>query len=155
MRLQQEQFFAHVPAALNPAKRYAGQMMGRWVTIFGSGILAPVARRWKTQVNELAKAWAQYELLPEADHNTLTGVLEPQNSLPGILALFLRCPADHPRNRLRSELTRKLFMVEGINTDDIHALGENPAFLSLDLPSPGRLHLLLPGNGLWDRPHTG
>lgn len=125
MRSQQQSVKADVPATRNIAKRYAGQMMGRWVTIFGSGILAPVARRWKTQINELAKAWAQYELLPEADHNTLTGVLEPQTSLPGILALFLRCPSDHPRNHLRSELTRKLFMVEGINTDDIHALGEN------------------------------
>jgi glucose/mannose-6-phosphate isomerase len=125
MRSQQKFLKADVPAVRNIAKRYAGQMLGRWVTILGSGILAPVARRWKTQVNELAKAWAQYEVLPEADHNTLAGVLEPQNSLPGLLALFLQCPADHPRNRLRSELTRKVFMVEGITTDDIHALGEN------------------------------
>ncbi len=37
-----------VPAAENPAKRYAGQLMGRWVTIFGAGIMAPVARAQDT-----------------------------------------------------------------------------------------------------------
>ncbi len=125
MRLQQQFISADIPAAKNIAKRYAGQMMGRFVTIFGSGILAPVARRWKTQINELAKAWSQYEILPEADHNTLNGIIEPQSSLSGMLALFLRCSTDHPRNCLRSELTRKIFMLEGINTDEIHASGES------------------------------
>ncbi len=126
MRLQQEQFFAQVPAALNPAKRYAGQLMGRWVTVFGSGILAPVARRWKTQINELSKTWAQFEILPEADHNTLAGIIEPEGTLPRLMALFLRCPSDHPRNRLRADLTRQVFMQQGLNTDTIDAYGDNP-----------------------------
>lgn len=125
MRLQQKSIQMDVQSAQNIAKRYAGQMMGRFVAIFGSGILSPVARRWKTQINELAKAWAQYEILPEADHNTLTGVMQPQKMTPSILTLFLCCPGDHPRNRLRSDLTRQTFMVEGLNTDVIYAQGTN------------------------------
>ena len=73
MRREQAQLRADIPAARNMAKRNAGQLMGRWVTVIGAEILAPVARRWKGQISEVAKAWAQFEFLPEADHNTLAG----------------------------------------------------------------------------------
>ena len=39
------------------------------------------------------------------------------------MTLFLRAPSDHPRNRLRSDLTRKAFMLEGMNTDHVDARG--------------------------------
>ncbi len=124
MREQQTNLQAEIPAALNPAKRYAGQLVGRWVTIFGAGALAPVARRWKTQINELAKAPANFEFLPEADHNTLAGLSHPADLLQSrTLAMFLLAPSDHPRNRLRSELTRQVFMLEGSNTDFYLAKG--------------------------------
>jgi glucose/mannose-6-phosphate isomerase len=118
---------ADVPAANNPAKRYAGQLMGRWVTIMGSGLLSTVARRWKGQLNEVAKAGANFEFLPEADHNTLAGTINPQETLNAhTMTIFLRAPSDHPRNRLRSDLTRKAFMLEGLNTDFIDARGNTP-----------------------------
>ncbi len=126
MREQQTHLKADVPVVQNPAKRMAGQLMGRWVTVIGSGVLAAVARRWKGQINELAKAWGQFDLLPEADHNTLAGLLHPQEHLPRMVALFLRASSDHPRNRLRLELTRKAFMLEGIGTDFIDAQGNTP-----------------------------
>lgn len=126
MRAQQARLRADVPVVQNPAKRIAGQLMGRWVTVFGAGVLVPVARRWKSQLNELAKAWGQFDMLPETDHNTLAGILHPQEHLPRMVALFLRGPADRPRHRLRLDLTRKAFMLEGINTDYIDAQGNAP-----------------------------
>jgi glucose/mannose-6-phosphate isomerase len=126
MRTQQETIRTNVPSARNPAKRMAGQLMGRWVVVIGSGILAPVARRWKGQLGELAKSWAQFEFLPEVDHNTLAGVMQPEDMLPASMVIFLRGTTDHPRNRLRIELTKKTFMLEGIGTDFIDAAGESP-----------------------------
>jgi glucose/mannose-6-phosphate isomerase len=123
---QQETIGAESPLAKNPAKRLAGQMIGRHVSFFGSGILAPVARRWKTQVNELAKAWAQFEFLPEADHNTLASVLHPEDLLTRTSAIFLQSPSDHSRNYLRSQLTRKVFMLDGLSTDFVEAAGDTP-----------------------------
>lgn len=126
MKAQQTNLRAEIPAALNPAKRYAGQLVGRWVTVFGAGTLAPVARRWKTQINELAKAPANFEFLPEADHNALAGLVNPAELLQSrTLAMFLLAPSDHPRNRLRSELTRQVFMLEGSNTDFYLAKGNS------------------------------
>lgn len=127
MQKSQAHLRADVPAANNPAKRYAGQLMGRWVTVMGAGILAPVARRWKGQMNEVAKAGANFEFLPEADHNTLAGTVNPEEVLnPHTMTLFLRSPSDHPRNRLRSDLTRTGLMLEGMNTDFVDARGESP-----------------------------
>jgi glucose/mannose-6-phosphate isomerase len=126
MKSQQTSLVAEIPAARNPAKRMAGQLVGRYTAVFGSGLLAPVARRWKGQVDEIAKAWAQFEYLPEADHNTLAGTQYPEALLPNLIALFLRCPSDHVRNRLRIDKTAKVFMLQGINTDFIDARGEGP-----------------------------
>jgi glucose/mannose-6-phosphate isomerase len=127
MKRSQQHLRADIPAVRNPAKRYAGQLMGRWVTIMGSGLLTTVARRWKGQISEVAKAGANFEFLPEADHNTLAGTMNPEEVLnPHTMTLFLRAPSDHPRNRLRSDLTRKAFMLEGMNTDYIDARGDTP-----------------------------
>ena len=126
MKKQQETLRADVPVAHNPAKRMAGQLVGRWVNVYGSGYLAPVARRWKGQVNEIAKAGAGFEALPEADHNALAGLLNPADVLSRTTTLFLCAPSDHPRNHLRAELTRQEFMVEGLNTDIYEAQGESP-----------------------------
>ncbi len=126
MRLQQAHLLADLPVVQNPAKRMAGQWMGRWVTVLGSGLMATVARRWKGQISELAKAWSQFEALPEADHNSLAGTQNPEEVLSHMFAVFLSSPSDHPRNKLRSELTRRGFMVEGINTDSYQALGDTP-----------------------------
>jgi len=125
MKQSAEQMRADVHAALNPAKRYAGQLMGRWVTVFGAGILAPVARRMKTQINEVAKAASNFEFLPEADHNTLAGTMHPEEVLmPHTMNLFLRAPSDHPRNRKRLNLTKQTFMLDGLNTDFLDARGD-------------------------------
>ncbi|MDH3943274.1 MAG: bifunctional phosphoglucose/phosphomannose isomerase [Anaerolineae bacterium] len=126
MKAQQESLLPDVPDIGNSAKRMAGQFYGRWVTIFGSGILRPVARRWKTQINEVAKAYAAFEELPEADHNTLQGVVQPEEQMGKTMAIFLRAAANHPRNQLRDEFTRIAMMVQGINTDFIKAQGETP-----------------------------
>jgi glucose/mannose-6-phosphate isomerase len=124
MQKQQQSLAAQTPVAQNPAKRQAGQLVGRWVSVFGAGLLAPVARRWKGQISEIAKAWAQFEFLPEANHNTLAGIINPAELFSRHIALFLRAPSDHPRNRLRSDLTRQAFMLEGIGTDAFDAPGE-------------------------------
>jgi glucose/mannose-6-phosphate isomerase len=115
-----------VPVKNNAAKRMAGQLMSRWITVISGDYLLPVARRYKTQINELAKAWAQFEFLPEVDHNTLAGIEKTEEVLTKIFVLFLSASSDHPRNQLRSRLTQEEFMRAGINTDRLQFQEENP-----------------------------
>ncbi len=126
MKSQQVHLKAEIPTMENPAKRLAGQCYGRWVTVIGADILAPVARRWKGQISELAKAWGQFEFLPEANHNTSAGVMNPEEMLSKIMVLFLRAKSYHPRNELRANLTKEIFMLEGLGTDFFNAQGDTP-----------------------------
>ncbi len=126
MRTQQAGLTANIPAAKNPAKRMAGQLMERWPIIVGPQILSPVARRWRTQIAEVAKALAQFEELPEMDHNMLAGVENPEARFGQTILIFLRCPSLHPRVLKRIDITRELFMVEGFNTDIIDSAGDIP-----------------------------
>lgn len=123
MLAQQELIAPHVPLIKNPAKRQAGQLIDRWVCTVGSGIFAPVARRWKGQMNELPKAWAQFEFLPELDHNTLAGTLCPAEMLEKLVVLFIRGEAELARNGLRSDFSKQEFMQQGIATDVYWAKG--------------------------------
>ncbi len=126
MKSQQVHLKMEIPTMENPAKRLAGQCYGRWVTVIGADILAPVARRWKGQISELAKAWGQFEFLPEANHNTSAGVVNPEDILTKTMILFLRAKSYHPRNALRTNLTKEIFMLEGLGTDFHNAQGDTP-----------------------------
>jgi glucose/mannose-6-phosphate isomerase len=125
MREQEKIIGVASPVVKNPAKRQAGQLVGRMVAVFGSGLMAPVALRWKGQVSEVAKAWAQAETLPEADHNTVSGIFNPSEPLEHLINLFLQYPGDHPRNQLRGQATRQILMNEGLNTDVYTAKGSS------------------------------
>jgi glucose/mannose-6-phosphate isomerase len=126
MRAQQEKIGPQIPASQNPAKQLSQKLIGHWVAIIGSGYLAPIARRWKCQMNELAKAWTQFEFLPEADHNTLAGVNNPAEILGKTIVVFLDASSNHPRNKLRSKLTRKELSDHGLASAFYLAQGESP-----------------------------
>jgi glucose/mannose-6-phosphate isomerase len=116
---------ARIPTVNNPAKRMAGQLIDRIPLIIGADLLAPVARRWRTQISELAKAVAQFEEIPEADHNMLAGIQNPEQLFGSSMVVFLSASMNHPRNLLRLEKTREMMMVGGFNTDMIPAPGSN------------------------------
>lgn len=127
MKMSQEHLRADVPVVSNPAKREAGQLMGRWVTVVGAGLLAPVALRLKMQINLLARAGASVEILPEADHAAIAGLALPEDVLsPHTMTLFLRASSQHPRHLLRLDATRMGYLMEGLNTDVIDARGDTP-----------------------------
>lgn len=125
MRDQQATLRADVLIAQNAAKRVAGQLVGRWPTIIGADFLAPVARRWRTQISEISKAVAQFEELPEADHNLVAGVSNPKELIPKMMVIFLNASHYHVRNQLRTNVTREVLMVEGFNTDLFEAQGKS------------------------------
>lgn len=123
VREQQKRLGAASPVVRNPAKRMAGQFMDRYALVFGAGFMGAVARRWQTQVNENAKAWAQSENLPDMDYAAVVGVGQPEALVTKYMALFLESDFDHPRNQLRSRFTRELFMTSGFNTDVVRGVG--------------------------------
>ena len=112
------------PVSSNPAKRLAGQLLERNIVIYGAGEMDVIARRWKSEINELAKAWAAFEGIPEMNHNALAGLRHPESLYERTSAIFLRSDFDHERNQKRIEFSQHFFLEAGVAVDSVHARGE-------------------------------
>jgi len=98
----------------NLAKQLAWTLVDRLPVVEAAGFLAPIARRWKTQLNENAKSMAVLEELPEATHNTVVGYQLPDTLRDHLYTVFLTGAADHPRNSRRLSLSTELLAAHGI-----------------------------------------
>lgn len=87
----------------------ADGLTGRIPLIYGSGPTAPVAQRWKTQMNENAKRPAFWSVLPELDHNEIVGwpALEALTRR-SVGIVLLRDQDEHPQVKRRFGLTSSL-----------------------------------------------
>jgi len=115
-----------VPSVQNPAKELAGWLYGHVPAIYGSGLLAPVARRWQGQFHENAKSWAVSGELPEIDHNVVCGTERPAGFAQSVRGVFLASPLDHPRNGLRREATRRIMEEAGVACRTVSGRGDSP-----------------------------
>jgi glucose/mannose-6-phosphate isomerase len=88
------------------AAALAAELEGTLPAIYGSGLTAPVAYRWKCQLNENAKMPALFHVLPELDHNEILGW--EGASVHRMAAVFLEDRDQHPRERHRIQLTAGL-----------------------------------------------
>jgi glucose/mannose-6-phosphate isomerase len=86
------------------AKALARDLQGAVPVVHGAGATTAVARRWRTQINENAKAAAFWSELPEADHNEICAWERGRDAAP-LVGVFLVDPDQHPRVHSRIELT--------------------------------------------------
>jgi glucose/mannose-6-phosphate isomerase len=104
-------------------KQLARGLHGTIPQIAGAGLTAPIAYRWKTQLNENAKIPAHSAELPELDHNEVAGwVGAPE--LGSFSAVFLDDSDLHPRIRQRIELTRGLIGASAAGSFRVESRGE-------------------------------
>ena len=89
------------------AKEVARGLHGTIPVIAGAGLTAPIAYRWKTQINENTKLPAFYGELPELDHNELAG-WEGASESGRFSAVFLDDSDAHPRVKQRMVLTEQM-----------------------------------------------
>jgi len=106
------------------AKELARGLHGTIPQIAGSGLTAPIAYRWKTQINENAKRPCFWAELPELDHNEIVG-WEGAAELGRFSAVFLDDSDLHPRIRQRIELTRGLIAAQAAATYRVESRGEH------------------------------
>ena len=103
-------------------KELARALHGTVPQIAGAGLTAPIAYRWKTQINENAKVPCFVHELPELDHNELVG-WEGARELGRFTAVFLDDCDLHPRTRQRIELTRGLIASHAEGTYRVETVG--------------------------------
>jgi glucose/mannose-6-phosphate isomerase len=89
LRQQVSQFAEEVPTGDNLAKQLALALTDKVILIYGAGIFSGMARRWKTQFNENAKAWAFFETMPELLHNSVEAYGSSPKISQHVMALLL------------------------------------------------------------------
>ena len=122
-----------VPEESNPAKQLAAALHGKVALIWGAEVTAPIARRWKGQLNENAKVPAYWSELPELNHNEIVGFegMGPLTSMSQLV--MLRDPRNHRQVVRRFDLTSDLIKREVSGVLSIEAEGRGAMARMLDL----------------------
>jgi glucose/mannose-6-phosphate isomerase len=115
-----------VAATKNPAKRLAQKLHGRTPIVYATPTYGPVARRWQTQMNEMAKVLAWASVLPEADHNELVG-WDGDPAAKRFAPVFLRDPSEAEDHARMMDVTRDLIK-KRTKVEEVRAKG--PSLLS-------------------------
>jgi glucose/mannose-6-phosphate isomerase len=106
------------------AATIAARLEGTLPVFYGAELTAPVARRWKTQVNENAKVPAFFSELPEADHNEICGWGGSPGTNPLVVMLEDR-GSGNPRIGLRFELTEREVAAAGTEVLRVSVEGDS------------------------------
>jgi glucose/mannose-6-phosphate isomerase len=114
------------PQAANAAKLLALELQDRLPVFVAGGRLAPVATRWKGQVNENAEGWAIAEALPEMNHNVVVGFGLPAAVATLVDVVFLSSPLQPERIRRRERATADLLDQAGLRHRTISSDGRSP-----------------------------
>jgi len=107
----------------NPAKQLAWSVFGRIPVIYGHGPMAAVAHRWKTQLNENAKAWASFEPMPEANHNAIEGSRNPRELGDALYVIQVRDRAEPEAIAERYRVVEELLGERSTNRGTVWAEG--------------------------------
>lgn len=113
------------PEVSNQAKQLARRLTGRLPVFIGAEAMAPMAYRWRTQVNENGKSWAIADELPEMNHNAPVGYGLPQRIVPLLHAVLLRHASAHPRIALRIEATHDQMRRAGVDAEIVKVAGDS------------------------------
>ena len=104
------------------AKRLARALHGTVPIVAGAGLTTPIAYRWKTQINENAKAPAYAIEMPELDHNEIVG-WDSAAQFGRFSAVFLDDDDTHPRVKERMELTGRLIQPGAAGVHNVRSRG--------------------------------
>ncbi|OGN97920.1 MAG: bifunctional phosphoglucose/phosphomannose isomerase [Chloroflexi bacterium RBG_13_51_18] len=125
------------PLKANPAKQLAQRLFGCLPVVYGAGIAAEAAHRWKTQFNENAKSWAFYDIFPELNHNAATGYSLPKDIASKIRVVLLRSPTFSKRIKLRYDVTCELLKQSGVAYEFVDSEGKSSLSQIVSLVSIG------------------
>ena len=121
------------PEDQNPAKQIAALLNERAPLIWGAQLTAPIAYRWKCQINENAKVPAYWAEFPEHNHNEIVGIEGIGAVGARTRVIMLLDPRHHRQIERRFGFTEELVdpYIEGVTR--VEAEGQSPLARMLDL----------------------
>jgi glucose/mannose-6-phosphate isomerase len=103
-----------VEQATNPAKILAFQLYQKIPVITVAEHLEGIAHVFANQLNENAKTFSEYRVIPELNHHLLEGLKFPEGLKSEAFFLSLGSSLYHPSNQLRLKLTQELYQENGL-----------------------------------------
>lgn len=125
----------------------AKTLFGKAPVIYASTKNGAVAYNWKIKMNETGKIPAFYNVFPELNHNEMTGfdAIETTEKLSRTFHfIFLTDSSDHPQNKKRMAVCKKLYRDRGFLVTEVALEGKSALekiFNSLLIADWTALHL--------------
>ena len=108
-----------------PAESIAKEIKDTLPNIYGWRYYTPIARRWRTQINENSKMIARFDEVPESNHNDIVGWTEKTEVSLISSCVFLRDKKNEPdKIKERYRFMRETFENAGAKVLEVDTLGE-------------------------------
>ncbi|RLF54209.1 MAG: bifunctional phosphoglucose/phosphomannose isomerase [Thermoplasmata archaeon] len=110
----------------NPAKRIAKEIKDTLPNIYGWRHLVPVARRWRTQINENSKMIARFDEVPECNHNDVVGWTQ-RNEISSLSSCILLRDRRYETRRIRErfDYMKEIFEGAGARIVEVDSRGRS------------------------------
>jgi glucose/mannose-6-phosphate isomerase len=113
-----------IPQLEKPAKELAARLKNKVPMYYASLELAFAAKNFKIQTNENAKTPAFWSDFPELNHNEMVGFSNPTKGYSGKFhVVMLRNTDDHPRTKIRMDVTADLYKKWGVEVTNFQVEG--------------------------------
>ncbi|PIS38895.1 MAG: hypothetical protein COT34_01490 [Candidatus Nealsonbacteria bacterium CG08_land_8_20_14_0_20_43_11] len=105
----------------------AQKTRNKLIIFVSSGFLEGACRAGRNIINETAKTYADYHILPEMNHHLLEGLACPASNKKNLVFLFLESEFYEPKILTRLKLTREVVRKNKIKTITVKLKGKNRA----------------------------
>lgn len=105
-----------IPQDNNPAKQMAFNMLNRIPVLIAAEHLEGAVHVFNNQLNENAKTYSEYRILPELNHHLMEGLRFPQENDKNLFFVLFNSTLYHPRVQKRVEVTQEVIDRAGIDT---------------------------------------
>lgn len=123
-----------VPTAQNRAKQLAELFFGKIPLVYGGEKWRGVAAmRWKTQLNENAKALGFWNAFPELNHNETVGWEAPERLTQEVQVVLLRDREDSVKISKRMDVTAQIMRPHVAGINEVWSVGTSPLARLLSL----------------------
>ena len=110
----------------NKAKQTAERIYKRFPIMYTHDeYFAPVALRWRGQLEENAKMLCSHHVFPEMNHNEIMGWQKGNTLLDTCIVLMLKDAKSNPRVNQRIEITTRVIRDKGFDVIEVSAHGTN------------------------------
>ena len=123
----------NIKSNLNKAKKIALEMYNKTPILVGAEHLTGNLHALRNQINENAKLFASYLELPDLNHYSMEGLVNPAGNKKTLHFLFFDSKLYHKRVQKRSELTKQVIKKNNIKISSYELAGKTKAYQAFEL----------------------